>query len=282
MSASEETSWGGVASWYDEYLKDDDTYQAKVIWPNLKRILAISDKASNGGNQSEKMRLLDLACGQGHFSFLAAKEGADVAGIDIAAELIRVAEDRLAKFSAKDPSIRDRLKFGVAPAHGLDMVTSGTMDVVTCVLALQNIRELDESIGECARVLRKGGRFVFVLNHPSFRVPQYSDWHYDAAKKVQSRLVSKYMQETSIAIDMNPGTNAKGYQGRAAKQITYSFHRPLQLFVKLLSKHGFAIRRLEEWCSHKKTEAGPRKAAEDLARKEIPMFMCIEATLLES
>lgn len=270
---AEDTSWGGVASWYDEYLQDDDTYQAKVIWPNLKRILGIAEKNKKDGKE---MHLLDLACGQGHFSFLYAKEGARVTGLDIAAPLISVARDHLKKASAGDPALGDRLRFDVAPANQIGMIKSDTQDVVTCTLALQNIKELDETIRECARVLKNGGRFVFVINHPSFRVPQHSDWHYDAAKKTQSRIVSKYMQEASIAIDMNPG--AKG----RAKQVTYSFHRPLQLFAKLLAKHGFAIRRIEEWCSHKKTEAGPRKNAEDRARMEIPMFMCIEAYLAES
>ncbi len=278
---SEDTSWGGVASWYDEYLKDEDTYQAKVIWPNLKRILGISasgtEKKRGTSNEQGGMCLLDLACGQGYFSFLSAGEGAIVTGIDIAAPLIEVAKKHL---SASKP-LADRLRFDVAPAHKLAMIPSDSQDVVTCVLALQNIRELDETIGECARVLRHGGRFVFVLNHPSFRVPQYSDWHFDKAKNIQSRLVSKYMQETSIAIDMNPGLTESSKGGpHGKKQITYSFHRPLQLFIKLLSKHGFATRRLEEWCSHKKTEAGPRKQAEDLARREIPMFMCIEAHLI--
>lgn len=274
--ASENTSWGGVASWYDEYLKDDDTYQAKVIWPNLKRILDIGHSVGNGSNAAgkENIHLLDLACGQGYFSFLTANEGARVTGLDIAPELIRVAQDR-AKASVSESDIAKRLSFGVTPSHKLDAIGKKSQDIVLCVLALQNIKDLDATMGECARVLKKGGRFVFVLNHPSFRIPQYSDWHFDAKSKVQSRLVWKYMQETTIAIDMNPGSKGK-------KNMTYSFHRPLQLFIKLLVKNGFSITKLEEWCSHKKTEAGPRKEAEDKARKEIPMFMCIEATLLES
>jgi hypothetical protein len=61
---------------------------------------------------------------------------------------------------------------------------------------------------------------------------------------------------------------------------TISFHRPLQYYVKLFAKNGFAITRLEEWISHKKSEKGPRSEAEDKARKEIPMFMCLEVKKL--
>ena len=36
-----DTSWNKVASWYDEVLKDDDSYQAKVVVPNLVRVLGL-------------------------------------------------------------------------------------------------------------------------------------------------------------------------------------------------------------------------------------------------
>jgi hypothetical protein len=59
---------------------------------------------------------------------------------------------------------------------------------------------------------------------------------------------------------------------------TVSFHRPLQFYFKIFSKLGFAVERLEEWNSNKKSEAGPRAKAEDKARKEIPLFlyMCVK------
>ena len=47
-------------------------------------------------------------------------------------------------------------------------------------------------------------------------------------------------------------------------------------FLKYFAKNGFAVTRLEEWISHKESEKGLRKLAEDKARKEIPMFMMIE------
>jgi hypothetical protein len=80
------------------------------------------------------------------------------------------------------------------------------------------------------------------------------------------------MSEATVKIDMHPGSNQKTF--------TYSFHRPLQVFVKWLAKNNLAITRLEEWISHKESANGPRKEAEDKARKETPLFMCIEARLL--
>jgi hypothetical protein len=50
--------------------------------------------------------------------------------------------------------------------------------------------------------------------------------------------------------------------------------------VKALAKAGFAVTNLEEWVSHKKSDSGPRAAEENRARKEIPMFMYLEARMI--
>ncbi len=245
-----DTSWGGVASWYDEYLSNPDSYQEQVVLPNLIRILSLRTGE----------RVLDLACGQGFFSGAMADVGARVEGTDIAKELIE-------KARARHP----RITFGVAPAHLSHTVVKGPYDTIVCVLAIQNIKELSETFETCKKLLVPRGRLIIVLNHPAFRIPQGSDWYFDEKTKKQGRVVNTYLSESSVKIDMHPGA--------AKKTFTLSFHRPLQVYMKLLSKQGFALTRLEEWISHKKSTAGPRASAEDHARKEIPLFMCIELKL---
>ena len=48
-------------------------------------------------------------------------------------------------------------------------------------------------------------------------------------------------------------------------------------YFKQLQKAGFLVSRLEEWVSHKTSEAGPREAAENRARNEFPLFLFLEA-----
>ena len=64
---------------------------------------------------------------------------------------------------------------------------------------------------------------------------------------------------------------------KSKKQKTISFHRPLQSYIQSLHKAGMAVTRLEEWISHKKSQKGPRAIEEDRIRKEIPMFLMLEA-----
>ncbi|MEI6660131.1 MAG: class I SAM-dependent methyltransferase [bacterium] len=243
-----DTSWNKVASWYDEVLKDDDSYQAQVVVPNLVRVLGLKP--------GEKV--YDLACGQGYFANIFMKNGAKVVGSDLSKNLIETA-----KASVKG------VDFYVSPAHKAPFLKDKSIDTIVIVLAIQNIENVNEVLAECSRILRSGGRVVLVLNHPAFRVPQGSDWYF--ADGVQYRTIGKYLSESRISIDMNPGE-----RDPKKKVKTITFHRPLQYYIKLFAKNGFAITRLEEWISHKKSEKGPRQEAEDIARKEIPMFMCIE------
>jgi ubiquinone/menaquinone biosynthesis C-methylase UbiE len=273
------TSWGNEAEWYDNYLADSDSYQRQIIMPNIVRII----------NPSVDKRILDVACGQGLFSESMIEKGASVVGVDISSELIGIAKKRFGnKVSSKN-------NFIVSPADKMTSVgiEEKSCDSAMCILAAQNIKEFDSTIKEVSKILKPKGKFVIVLNHPCFRVPKQSDWHFDAegggpegdpsysivnGKKTgrYGRVVYSYMSEGVIKIDMHPGE-----QDRRKKSYTTSFHRPMQIYSKWLANAGFCISRIEEWSSHKKSNPGTREMADKRSKKEIPLFMCIEAILIE-
>jgi ubiquinone/menaquinone biosynthesis C-methylase UbiE len=255
---SEKTSWGNVAEWYDEHLEQSaDSYQKKVLLPNIIRIV----------NPKPGLNILENACGQGYFARAFASYGAIVTGADISNELIQ-----LAKKNSADKSDKKKVIYHTAPADQLTFAKNESYDVVVIILAIQNIENINGTFTECSRVLKPGGRLVFVLNHPTFRIPGRSSWQWDEKESEQYRRLDGYMSDTKNKIDMTPGTE-KGFM----KKFTYSFHRPLQSYFKALSKAGFAVARLEEWISHKESQPGPRADEENRMRKEIPMFMCVEA-----
>lgn len=253
------TSWGNVAGWYDKVVNDEDSYQGKVILPNILRLMA----------PKKGQRLLDLACGQGFFSHALAAEGAHVTGVDIAPELIDIARTHASH----------NQEFYVSSADNLRVFKDKTFDSAVCVLAIQNIEKMNLTFAEVSRVLKPGGRFIVVLNHPAFRIPGKSGWGFDERAPgggAQYRRIDEYMSESRAAIEMHPGH----FAGHKKADLTYSFHRPIQNYSKSLANAGLAIARIEEWMSHKQSEKGPRKAAEDRARKEIPLFMCLECVKL--
>lgn len=248
-----DTSWNKVANWYDKLLeKDDDSFQQKVILPNLLRSIKL-DK-----NQV----ILDLACGQGFFSRIIAEGGAKVVASDISPELIN-----LAKKHKSQP-----IDYHVAPADNISFCADKSVDQIIIILALQNIKNVDGVFKECARVLKEKGSLFLVLNHPAYRTPKVSSWQWDEVEKVQYRRLDAYLSEFQTEIDMHPG------QKNSEK--TVSFHRPLQWYFKMLRKHGLAVTKLEEWISHREPTRGPRFTAEDRARKEFPLFLFLEGRKL--
>lgn len=266
INKKERTDWGHVATWYDKHLENDDTYHAKVILPNLIRLL---------GDMKGKS-VLDLACGQGYFALNWARTAKQVYGVDLGLSLIKIAEENYKKDKALNKKSNSNVEFYVSPADNLEMIKDNTLDKITCVLALQNIEEVAEVFRECERTLIKGGCMYIVINHPSFRNPRNTHWGWDAEKFIQYRRVDEYISESKAKIDMNPGTpTLRGGAGVGDKH-TWRFHRPLQYYAKAISKSGLLIGRIEEWTSHKASQSGPRQKAEDKSRKEIPMFMMME------
>lgn len=248
ITRKKSTSWGGVAHWYDTLLAGDDTYQARVILPNILRAMVIK----------KGERVLDLACGQGFFTRAFFQEGADAMGVDIGKQLILIAK----KESPKE------IKYFPHSAEDLSLFENNSFDKITIVLAIQNIEAPHKVFKECARVLSPTGKLFIVLNHPAFRIPKASAWGFDEGTKTQYRRIDSYMSESKVEIEMNPS--------KRDTKTTISFHRPLQYYFKTLANSGFAVLRLEEWLSHRESEVGPRKKAEDKARKEIPMFLFLE------
>ncbi len=249
------TGWGNVAEWYHETVEDRASYQRDLIMPNLMRIIEVK----------RGQKILDLGCGEGLFTRRFAKAGAEVTAIDVALPLVEIAK-RAAAMESEHYAFQPR--FFVSDATSIPAVADASQDIVVINLALQNMEHPALVLKECARVLKSHGRLILVLNHPAFRIPKASDWAWSTDGATQYRRMWRYMSESREKIDMAPGSKS-GEQ-------TISFHRPLQFFVKSIGKAGMAISNMEEWVSAKKSQPGPRAAAENRARTEIPLFMMLD------
>jgi ubiquinone/menaquinone biosynthesis C-methylase UbiE len=251
--AGPRTDWGGVAEWYDRLVGDEGSeYHREVVHPGVLRLLAVQPGEG----------VLDVACGQGVLCRLLHERGAQVTGIDAAAELIRAARQR-------GP---EAIRYHVADARelpNLKFLPDGSFDAAACVLAIQNIQPIQPVFEGVARVLRPGGRLVVAMMHPAFRAPKETRWGWDEQEGVQFRRVDRYLLPRKSPIVTHPGSKPDVY--------TWTFHRPIGAYVKALRNAGLPVDGLEEWGSHKTSEPGPRASAENTARKEIPMFLALRA-----
>jgi 23S rRNA-/tRNA-specific pseudouridylate synthase/SAM-dependent methyltransferase len=291
-----ETSWDSVAEWYDALVEDEksDHFQ-DVIMPGALRLL----------RPARGMRILDVACGQGALARQIAQLDAEVVGMDASPRLIASAKKR-----TDEVGLRAAFEVGDARQLGSMQQSLGAterpFDAIVCSMALMNLDPLEPVIRGCASVLKPGGVFVAVILHPAFRSPRQTSWGWaadepqqtprpddtagkrtargggggregrggpPAARVHQYRRVDGYLSPGQAPITMNPGYAAHG----AEEVTTWTFHRPLQTYIKTLAEAGFLIEILEEWPSLRKSQSGPRAAEENRARREIPMFLGLRA-----
>lgn len=251
-----DTSWNSVAKWYDTLQESggSDHYQ-NVIIPGTLRMVG----------PHEGMRILDVASGQGIVSRAMNLLGASITGVDAAEQLVAAANAR----GGGTFHVGDATKLG-------QLNLPADFDAATCIMALGNIEPLEPVFEGVAARLKPGGAFVFVISHPSFRAPGQTSWGWDESSTPvrQFRRVDGYLSPGQHRISMHPGD--------APDVITWTFHRPLQTYIKTLAAAGFVVESIEEWAGQRVSQPGPKAAEENRARQEIPLFLAVRAVRREA
>lgn len=244
------TSWGKVAPWYNKLVGNTGHYyHENVIFPNLKKIY----------QPKNHDKVLDIGCGQGVYGRLLPSQ-VDYTGIDLSKELIA---------EAKKLDRANSHAYYVADATHALPVQSDSYDLAISILALQNMKDASNSIGEMAKAVKVGGKIILVLNHPAFRIPRQSSWEVDEKNKLEYRRINRYLSPLEIPINAHPGIKNSA--------VTWSYHQPISYYTNALTKANCSITNLEEWVSNKESE-GKAKKMENRARAEFPLFLCLVAT----
>jgi ubiquinone/menaquinone biosynthesis C-methylase UbiE len=182
-------------------------------------------------NRLPGARVLDVACGEGHLSrWLGTLGPREVIGIDISAELLRVAAERTAQ-----PNIHFRLD----DAQTLGRIQNATTDIAVSNLALMDIPDHRALFGSVRRVLAPGGVFVCSLLHPCFQAPFHEpeapQFIFDEKNKPVGYTIREYAQEGHWN---SGGTGVRGRVG--------AYHRTLSTLINDLLAVGFQLLGLHE------------------------------------
>lgn len=243
------TSWSPVAKWYSGIVGEGGHYfHEHVILPNLKLLLD-----PKGGES-----VLDIGCGQGVYA-RTLPHNVDYTGVDVSKELILEAK-KLTKNAKQVYFVADATKGIPVPADSYDHAV--------CILAIQNMKDSASAIQNVGQSLKEKRDFVIVMNHPSFRIPRQSSWGKDETQKLEYRRVNRYLSPLEIPINAHPGLSDS--------PLTWTYHEPLQYYVKALKGAGMVVTDIEEWTSDK-VSLGKAAKSENRARAEFPMFLCIRA-----
>jgi len=210
---SEPGLWEKHADWWqDEFTNGVDAEYEEQIIPLALDLLAGRDT------------VLDVGTGEGQISRRLISADADwVIGVDPTASQISKAVQR----GGGPVYLRcdaDALPFA-----------DGRFDAALACLVYEHIEAMEAALQESARVLRPGGRFVLMLNHPLLQTPG-SGWIDDQWLDPPERYwrIGPYLQEASTVEEVQ-------------KDVFIPFvHRPLSRYVNAMVEAGFIFKRMIE------------------------------------
>jgi len=215
--------WEEISAWYDaKQGEEGDLWHRTLIDPVLLRVM---------GNCKGK-NILDMGCGNGYLSRRLARQGARVTALDASPGMIR-------KAKARDKGLG--VRYIHSDASRMVTVSSSSFDIVFANMSLMDMEDAEGAVGEVARVLKKGGRFVASISHPCFDVMSKSGW---IAEKVMGKPPVIYRKVTGYRkpfSELVPWAKSDGSRAR-----TEGYHRPLSWYARLLHSNGLAVIALEE------------------------------------
>ncbi|HKY13461.1 MAG TPA: class I SAM-dependent methyltransferase [Microthrixaceae bacterium] len=211
MSSSSEP-WEAHARWWqDEFTNGADPEYTEQILP-----LVAAHLPATGS-------VLDIGCGEGQVGRVAASAGLDVVGADPAWAQVIEAQRRGAGVAY--------VRAGAVPLP----FRSESFEAAIACLVFEHIDDLDGALAEVARVLRPGGRFLFLLNHPLLQTPG-SGWIDDRVLDPPEQYwrVGPYLPEASTVEQVERGVFIRFE------------HRPLHRYLNSARARGLVLDHMEE------------------------------------
>jgi SAM-dependent methyltransferase len=178
---------------------------------------------------------LDLGCGEGHNTRLAAARGARMWGIDISRAFVREA----ARF--EDPPVL----YTVASAHQLPFRDAGFDFAIAC-MSFMDMPDPARVLAEAARVLKPGGFLQFSISHPCFDTPH--------RRQVKDAAGIAYAMEIGGYFEPCEGRLTEWIFSAAPRELTAPlrkfqapvFHRTLAEWLNMPIEAGLRIERVAE------------------------------------
>lgn len=167
--------------------------------------------------------VVDIGTGEGQIARELSAAGSHVVGVDPThAQIVEAAR------RGGGP------RYAMAGAQALPFAEASFDAAIAC-LVFEHIDDVDGAIAEVARVVRPGGRFALLLNHPLIQTPD-SGWIDDQMLDPPEQYwrIGEYLVETATIEQVERGVFIR------------FVHRPLSRYVNVLADNGLVLEQMVE------------------------------------
>ncbi|MFX0002346.1 MAG: class I SAM-dependent methyltransferase [Candidatus Hodarchaeota archaeon] len=211
-----------------------------------------------------KLYGLDIGCGEGYNTRIAAKKGAKMDAIDISKTFIKYAKET----EEQEPL---GIKYQIANATKLPY-PNDNFDFIMATMSIMDISDNEQAIAEAFRVLKSGGFFQFSISHPCFAISDTS-WVRNEEGRRTGLIVRNYFKKLNGEIEeWIFGAAPKDMTEKMRKFRIPRFNRTLSEWLNFLIKTGFI---LEEFCEPYVDDETLERFPEEYHSRIIPFFLII-------
>jgi SAM-dependent methyltransferase len=194
--------------------------------------------------------IMDMACGTGTLAYRLAAQGYEVWGIDLSADMIRVAKEK-----------REKAKVTLRRADMRNARLGRRFDLVTCFFDSLNhcmtAEELQGSFGTACRHLNPGGCFLFDMN----TLGGLKNWYVNDVKRRSNYTLTRsgfYNEETKVATVAIEAFVKRGNRYDRVFEVFHETGYPNSVIRKSLREVGLKGIRIKPFAEGYTDEKPPR------------------------
>lgn len=226
------SQWNHAVDWFSKIMGETgDTLNKEVIGPTLFQVL---------GSLKNKT-LLDVGCGSGYLSAELANTAKQVVATDFSSEFIDLCKKKYRN--------KSNLVFRLQDITKEFQFKDQSFDIVLAKMVLQYVKDLHNFAEESARVIKKRGRVIVVVDHPFHRQFYY------AQSLAGKRGLS--FDNLDNYFSRSPQTKTKLTSTREKIELTW-YPKTLEDYIRPFIKVGLTLTDLREVGEHKESTIIPR------------------------